>query len=147
MRPYLRECDVERNADFPSQLNELEGEVRWVCGEIRQKGVEDFGSEGREMWSRDRIKFEDAKSDKCEPPPVFAPFKISEHAQNVHEYRRCAVVGEDRLEAMNDEVANTGTALPLCDFGPEALVRKPFGGIEEGVLGEFEVYEVSFRGG
>jgi len=137
MWSYLRKCDIKGDTNFPAQLNELEGEVGRVCGEIRQEGVEDFGCEGREMRSRDRIQFEDAESNQCKPPPVFAPFQIPQHTQNVHEYRRCTVVGEDRLEAMYDEVTNTGTTLPLCDFRSETLICESLCGIQESVLREF----------
>jgi hypothetical protein len=93
------------------------------------------------------VQFKNAKDDKREPAPVFAPFEISKQTEDIHKYCCCAVIWEGRLKAVDYEVPDARTTLPLEDTWPKALIGESSGGVEKCVLCLFKVDEVGLGGG
>lgn len=100
-----------------------------MVGESREDGIDKHPCNRREIRSRDRMKFEDAKNDQRQPTPVFAPFQETQKAEKVHENSSDNVIRENRLQAPNQIVPNAGTALPAHDLRAETLVCKSLCGV------------------
>ena len=118
-----------------------------MARERRKEGIYKLRSNVREIWAGNGVKFENAEDDESKPAPVFAPFEISKQAEDIHKYCCGAIIRQNRLKAVDYEVADAGTALPLENTWTKSLVREPFGGVQKGVLCLLEVDEVCLGGG